>query len=87
MTNLREVKDSGSTVQSNGECEREVKKRVPAGWGGWRRVEGVICDRRVPARVKGKVCRTVARPDFVIRVGDNGTIERTGGGAKERWQS
>lgn len=33
MTSVREVKYSGSTVQSNGECEREVKKRVQAGWG------------------------------------------------------
>ena len=52
----------GSTVQSNGECGREVKKRVQAGWSGWRRVAGVICDRRVSARVKGKVYKTVVRP-------------------------
>ncbi|KAF7704118.1 hypothetical protein C0J45_7434, partial [Silurus meridionalis] len=53
----------GSTVQSNGECVREVKKRVQAGWSGWRRViAGVICYRRVYARVKGKVYRTVVRP-------------------------
>ena len=30
-----------------------MKKRVQAGWNGWRRMSGVICDRRVPARVKG----------------------------------
>ncbi|KAI5090669.1 hypothetical protein C0J45_19530, partial [Silurus meridionalis] len=29
---------------------------------GWRRVAGVICDRRVSARVKRKVYRTVVRP-------------------------
>uniref|UniRef100_A0A8C4NFF6 ribonuclease H n=1 Tax=Eptatretus burgeri TaxID=7764 RepID=A0A8C4NFF6_EPTBU len=52
----------GSTVQSNGECGREVKKRVQAGWSGWRRVAGVICDRRGAARVKGKVYKTVVRP-------------------------
>ena len=51
----------GSTVQSNGECGREVKKRVQAGWSG-RRVAGVICDRRVAARVKGKVYKMVVRP-------------------------
>ena len=51
----------GSTVQSNGECGREVKKRVQAGWNGWRRMSGVICDRRVPARVKGKVYRVALR--------------------------
>ncbi|KAI5086621.1 hypothetical protein C0J45_23316, partial [Silurus meridionalis] len=53
----------GSTVQSNGECVREVKKRVQAGWSRWRRViAGVICDGRVSVRVKGKVYRTVVRP-------------------------
>ncbi|KAI5104704.1 hypothetical protein C0J45_6330, partial [Silurus meridionalis] len=55
-----------STVQSNGECVREVKKRVQAGWSGWRRViAGVISDRRVSVRVKGKVYRTVVRPEML----------------------
>lgn len=45
----------GSTDHSNGECGRELKKRVQAGRSGWRRVAGVICDGRVPAGVKGKV--------------------------------
>ena len=52
----------GTTVQSKGECGREVKKRVQAGWNGWRRTSGVICDRGVPARVKGKVYRVAVRP-------------------------
>ena len=34
----REFKYLGSTVQVSGGCEREVKKRVQAGWNGWRRV-------------------------------------------------
>ncbi|KAF7701013.1 hypothetical protein HF521_002178, partial [Silurus meridionalis] len=56
---VEEFRYLGSTVQSNGECVREVKKRVQAGWSGWRRVAGVICDSRVSALVKGKVYRTV----------------------------
>ena len=44
-------------VLSNRECGREVKKRVQAGWNDWRRMVEVICDWRVPARVKGKVTR------------------------------
>ena len=57
VAKVEDFKYLGSTVQSNGECGREVKKRVKAGWNGWRRMSGVICDRRVPARVKGKVTR------------------------------
>ncbi|KAI5090657.1 hypothetical protein C0J45_19518, partial [Silurus meridionalis] len=59
---VEEFRYLGSTVQSNGECVREVKKIVQAGWSVWRRVAGVICDRRVSARVKRKVYRTVGRP-------------------------
>ncbi|KAK3573017.1 hypothetical protein QTP86_012245 [Hemibagrus guttatus] len=59
---VQEFKYLGSTVQSNGECEKEVKKRVQAGWNGWRKVSGVLCDRKISARIKGKVYRTVVRP-------------------------
>ena len=41
-------------VQSNRERERELKKRVHEG-GIVGRMSGVICERRVSARVKGKV--------------------------------
>ncbi|KAK3509068.1 hypothetical protein QTP70_020206 [Hemibagrus guttatus] len=59
---VQEFKYLGSTVQSNGECGKEVKKRVQAGWNGWRKVSGVMCDRKISARIKGKVYRTVVRP-------------------------
>ena len=62
---VKEFKYLGSTVQESGGCDREVKKRVQAGWNGWRRVSGVICDRRLPARVKGKVYSSVVRPAMV----------------------
>ncbi|KAK3542067.1 hypothetical protein QTP86_011368 [Hemibagrus guttatus] len=58
---VQEFKYLGSTVQSNGECGKEVKKRVQAGWNGWRKVSGVLCDRKLSARMKGKVYRTVVR--------------------------
>ena len=39
---VKEFKYLGSTVQESGGCEREVKKRVQAGWNVWGRVSGVI---------------------------------------------
>ncbi|KAI5086021.1 hypothetical protein C0J45_2353, partial [Silurus meridionalis] len=61
---VEEFRYLGSTVQSNGECVREVKKRVQAGWR--RVIAGVICNRRrVSVRVKGKVYRTVVRPEML----------------------
>ena len=80
MTKVDDFKYLGSTVQSNGECGREVKKRVQAGWNGWRRMPGVICDRRVPARVKGEGVQGGSETSNVVRVGDSGTDEKTGGG-------
>ena len=62
---VKEFKYLGSTVQESGSCEREVKKRVQAGWNEWRKVSGVICDRKLPARVKEKVYTSVVRPAMV----------------------
>ncbi|KAF7642013.1 hypothetical protein LDENG_00266230, partial [Lucifuga dentata] len=61
---VEDFKYLGSTVQSNGECGKEVKKRVQAGWNGWRKVSGVMCDKR-SARMKGKVYKTVVRPEML----------------------
>ena len=55
LPRVKEFKYLGSTVQESGSCEREVKRRVQAKWNGCRKVLGVICDRRLPARVEGKV--------------------------------
>ena len=58
---VKEFKYLRSTVQESGGCEREVKKKVQAGWNEWRKVSGVFCDKRLPARVKGKVYSSVVR--------------------------
>ena len=55
-------------MQESGGCEKEVKKRVQAGWNGWRKVSGVICYKRLPARVKGKVYSSVVGLAMVYRL-------------------
>ena len=65
VVRVKEFKYLGSMVQESGSCEKEIKKRVQAEWNEWRKVSGVICDRRLPARVKGKVYSSVVRPAMV----------------------
>ena len=62
LAKVDEFKYLGSMVQENGKCEREVKKRIQAGWSKWRKVSGIICDRKLSTRVKGKVYNTAVRP-------------------------
>ena len=45
----------GSTVQADGDSEIEVTKRTAAGWNSWRKVSGVLYDRKAPLSVKGKL--------------------------------
>ena len=65
---VKKFKYLGSTVQESGTCERELKKRVQAGWNGWRKVSGVICDKRLPVGVKGKVYNSVVRRAMMYRL-------------------
>ncbi|XP_070004261.1 uncharacterized protein [Nicotiana sylvestris] len=52
----------GSIIQGNGEIDEDVTQRIGAGWMKWRLASGVLCDRNVPLRFKGKFYRVVVRP-------------------------
>ena len=39
----------------------EIKRRITVGWNGWRKVTEALCDRNMPATVKGRVHRTCVR--------------------------
>ena len=52
----------GSTITVDGSEEREVTRGIQAGWKNWREVSGLLCDRRMPVKLKGKVYETVVRP-------------------------
>ncbi|XP_037787435.1 uncharacterized protein LOC119582994 [Penaeus monodon] len=49
-------------VEEDGSMGREIKHRIQCGWNNWRKVSGVICDKRVPVKLKGKVHKSVVRP-------------------------
>ena len=49
-------------MEEEGGMETEITKRVGAGWRNWKKCSGVLCDRRMPVKLKGKVYKTVIRP-------------------------
>ena len=61
---VKEFKYLESTVQESDSCEREVKRRGQDGWTNGEKYRG-LCDRRLPARVKGKVYSSAVRPAMV----------------------
>ena len=38
---------------------------MQAGWNRWGKVLGIICGRRLPARMKGKVYSSMVRPTIM----------------------
>ena len=52
----------GSLVTTDGNSASATTARVSAGWLKWRATTGVLCDKRIPERLKGKAYRTIIRP-------------------------
>ena len=52
----------GATLAENGDLDAKMTHRIQSGWKNWKRISGILCDRRISLRVKGKVYKTVVRP-------------------------
>ncbi|XP_064111410.1 uncharacterized protein LOC135218894 [Macrobrachium nipponense] len=51
---MEKFKCLGSTLSQEGRCE--------AAWGKWREVAGVVCNKKMPIKLKVKIYSTVMRP-------------------------
>ncbi|KAM3235512.1 hypothetical protein P3L10_015549 [Capsicum annuum] len=51
----------GSVIQSNGEIDKDVSHRIGAGWMKWKLASGVLCDKKVPPKLKDKFYRVKRR--------------------------
>ena len=50
-------------MAENGDLDAEMKHRIQSVWKNWKKVSGILCDRRISLRVKGKVYKTeLVRP-------------------------
>ncbi|GKA21638.1 retrovirus-related pol polyprotein LINE-1 [Tanacetum coccineum] len=51
----------GSVIHRSGRIDEDVAYRIRVGWMKWRAASGVLCDRRIPLKLKGKFYRVVIR--------------------------
>jgi hypothetical protein len=56
---------SGSMLQSDREIDENISHRIRAGWVKLRQTSGVLCDKKVPNKLKDKFYRTAIRPTMM----------------------
>jgi hypothetical protein len=49
----------GSMLQKDGDINEDVSHRIKSGWLKWCQASDVLCDPRVPVKLKGKFYTTV----------------------------
>ena len=68
----------GTSMEAEGGMETEITKRVGAGWINCKKCCGVLCDRRMPVKLKGKVYKTVIKPEMLYGAETWATTKRQG---------
>ncbi|KAH0455515.1 hypothetical protein IEQ34_015547 [Dendrobium chrysotoxum] len=60
----------GSIVQSDGDIDGDIISRIQVGWLKWRNASGLLCDRKVPLKLKGKFYKMVPKDmvDFLVLI-------------------
>ena len=51
-----------SIIENDEEIEDDVNHKIQAGWLKWRRESGILCDTKVPLKLKRKFYRNAVRP-------------------------
>ena len=59
---IEKFKYLGSIVEERGDIDEDISHRIRPGWQKWRKTCGVLCDKKIPFRLKGRVYRMVVRP-------------------------
>jgi hypothetical protein len=45
----------GSMLKKEGDIDEDVNHRIKTGWMKWRQASGILCDKRVPQKLKKQV--------------------------------
>jgi len=56
---VEKFKYLGSIVEQRGDIDEDINHHIRVGWQKWRKASGVLCDKKIPFRLKGKVYQMV----------------------------
>ena len=62
VSRVEKFKYLGSMVGEGGDIDDDISHRIKVRWQKWRKEAGVLYDKKIPFRLKGKVYRMVIRP-------------------------
>ena len=65
LPTVQSFKYLGSTIDRGGGASKDVDNRVTKTWSKWRELSGVICDKKIPTKLKLLIYQTVIRPTLV----------------------
>ena len=77
LERVNTFKYQGATLAENGDLYAEMTHRIQSGWKNWKRISGILCDRRISLRVKGKVYKNSCKTGNDVRCRDVGSEEST----------
>jgi len=63
---VEKLKYLGSIVEEKGDIDEDINHRIRVGWQKWRKASGVLCDKRMPFILKGKIYRMVVLPALLF---------------------
>ncbi|CAG5046622.1 unnamed protein product [Parnassius apollo] len=62
LKRVEEFKYLGSIVAPKACIERDIQNRTQTAWLKWRSLSGILCDSRMPIKIKGNVYKSAVRP-------------------------
>ena len=62
LKQVKRFKYLGTEMATEGGATEAVKQRIKMAWTKWREITGVVCDRKMPKKLKCKLYKTVVRP-------------------------
>jgi len=58
---VEKFKYLGTIIHQKGDIDEHINQRMKVVWKKWKHASGVLCDKRIPVGLKGKVYHMIVR--------------------------